>query len=233
MTPPTQARWKEIGRAQTTPTAMTKRTEVKVDDYYLVIGFEVNKTLAFVREIHDLGVDYGHAFFYLVKNKHIHKVFSFGPRAAGKTGLFKDGYSNARPGTPDYAITEHVRAFRFRLTQVQAKQLEVEMDKTREEIKSGKYLYNARVNDTCAESAKEVLEDADIDTPSGSGKIKDSSKLSFVLVSAVNPYQWHHNIKKAGHIEVKYKPPGVETSTIPGAWHPPVGDLDPIFGSAL
>jgi hypothetical protein len=63
MTTPSVPQWKEIGRSQTSPTAVTKRTEVKVDDYYLVIGFEVNKATAFVDGTHDLGVGYGHAFF--------------------------------------------------------------------------------------------------------------------------------------------------------------------------
>ena len=241
--------WKEIGRSLTTPTATTKRAEVKIDDYYLVVGFEVNMAMAFVDNTHDLGISYGHAFFYLVKNKMVTKSFSFGPSGSGKIGWFnagaagegnkyntgaklKNGYINARPGTPDHAITEPVKAFRIKLTLVQAKNLEIQVDKIRMEIQNKKYKYNVIVNDTCAESAKEVLDDSGIDTPSGSGSIKDSKRFSFVITSAVNPYQWHHNFKQAGHKEVVFKPPSVMDPTNPGVWHPPIGVLDPIFGSS-
>jgi hypothetical protein len=224
-------KWKEFGRARSTPTSVEKRVEVKIDDYYVVIGFEVNKAMAFIDGTQDLAVDYGHAFFYLVKNKLITKSFSFGPRGQGKVGWLKDGYSNSRPGTPDYAITEPVKAFKIKLTQLQAKKLELEIDEIRKEIQKDDYKYNAMVNDTCAESAKEVLDDAGIDTPSGYGAIKDSRKLSFPITYSVNPYKWHHNFKKAKHLEVNFTPPGVGGVWESAAWHPPVGLSDPIFGS--
>jgi hypothetical protein len=61
-----------------------KRAEVTLDSYYLVVGFEVNFPKAFVNQVHDLHVDYGHAFFYLVKNSKIEKSFSFGLTSPAK-----------------------------------------------------------------------------------------------------------------------------------------------------
>ena len=73
--PEKKTNWMEIGRSTTTATTNTKRKEVKVDDYYLVVGFEVNEPAAFKNGTQDLAIDYGHAFFYVVKNNVISKVF--------------------------------------------------------------------------------------------------------------------------------------------------------------
>ena len=129
-----KSQWIEIGRSVRSDPKNTTRKEVRVDDYYVVVGFEVNNPHAFVNDTQDLAVDYGHAFFYEVKNAVVHRVFSFGPNAAGKVGwidkggpdfmpnafnigaILKDGYKNARPGTPDYGISEKITAFKVPLT---------------------------------------------------------------------------------------------------------------------
>lgn len=229
--------WTEIGRSVSSLVSKTERKEVKVDEYYVVVGFEVNYPKAFVKGvvvngkyipdfimdgdvtalIHDLGVDYGHAFFYVVKNKIITKVFSFGPTGAGKVGWFgagagdtepsnkynrgailKDGYKNSRPGTPDYNIKEEINAFKIPLTLKQGIALESATDEKRTKITSGKQKYTAYANDTCAEEARDVLSSAGIDTPSGSGWVKHSGVVSFPLVYAVNPYMWNHRLKAEG-----------------------------------
>jgi hypothetical protein len=235
--------WTEIGRSETSPTENKVRKEVKLDSYYVVVGFEVNKPEALVDGTHDLSIDYGHAFFYLVKNGKIVIAFSFGPDGPGKVGWFgkgdriirneynfgallKDGSRNSRPGTPDYPITERVRAFQIKLSLGQAKRLEIETKKLRSEIFSQETQYNAIMNDTCAETAKEILDDAGIETPSGYGPVKHSQILPFSISYSVNPYKWHENFRVGGYQERTYKP-----DVVPSDWHPPIGITDPIFGA--
>lgn len=212
-------KWSEIGKSTTTPIDNKVRKEVRVDEYYVVVGFEVNNPAAFKDGTQDLAIDYGHAFFYVVKNHIISKVFSFGPKGAGKVGWFgrgssdtpnnyntgavvKDGFKNARPGNPDYAITEEVKAFKLLLTTKQGIALELETEKTRQKIIAGKQKYTAYMNDTCAETARDVLAAADISTPSGSGAVKHSGVINVSIAYAANPYKWHQNFVKAGHVEV-------------------------------
>lgn len=249
--------WMEIGRSTTTPTTDIERKEVKVDDYYVVVGFEVNSPAAFIGDVQDLAVDYGHAFFYVVKNKQVSKLMSFGPAGAGKVGwgnkgnsalpnayntgaFLKDGYQNARPGTPDYGITELVTAFKIPLSIKEGIKLESETEKIRARIIGGKQQYTAYMNDTCAETARDVLVSADIDTPSGSGIVRHSGlgvATATVVdtyfgkyrigVTAVNPYMWHKNFKASSRESKTYSPPVDPTTGV--QWKPVVGDSDPIF----
>lgn len=80
------AGWIPVGSSQTSPIENMKRTHVALDSYYVVIGFEVNRLEAYKNDVHDLALDYGHAFFYLVKNTKIMNSFSFGPWGVGKVG---------------------------------------------------------------------------------------------------------------------------------------------------
>lgn len=226
--------WLAIGTSKTSPTENKTRAQASLDSYYVVIGFEVNKPEAFVDDIHDLAKDYGHAFFYLVKNISIKCAFSFGPAGIGKVGLLnrgrtmtsiKNGANNARPATADYGITELVKAFKIPVTKKQAESLEQEVKSLRIEIYYDKVKYSALVNDTCAETAKEVLDNADVETPGGSGWIKHSDKMSVSVAYAVNPYKWHKNFKKE-YSETNFKP------DVMGEWIPVVGEDDPIFGAA-
>lgn len=236
--------WVQIGQSRSSPIDNTNRAEVTLDSYYLVVGFEVNFPKAFVNGTHDLAVDYGHVFFYIAKNTKIVKSFSFGPDGPGKTGWFnkgeqpgfgrnaynvgafkKDGRSNSRPGTPDYSINELVKAFRIPLTFEQAKKLEAETGKARLEVLNGDIQYTAMLNDTCAETAKEVLDSAGIQTPSGSGPVKHSGIANFPVAYAVNPYKWHEGFQ-GKYREASYK----VTSRFGGGWIPAPGNDDPIFG---
>lgn len=224
-----QEKWSEVARVMTAPTEANTIAEVRLDSYYLVVGFEVNNETAFQNETHDLAFDYGHAFFYIVKNRQIVMVLSFGPtKGQIESGKFakdnqnKDDTHLPRLGTPDYRIYETVRAFKINLSIEEASRLMEKTAKMREAIKEKRVKYSAIINDTCAETAKEVLDDAGIVTPSGSGKIKHSEIVNFPLAYAVNPYKWYHNFKRAGHQEVSYE---LEQSQ----WMPSPNTQDPIF----
>jgi hypothetical protein len=247
-----ERKWSNLGHVTSTPIGGKKGKEVKLDDYYVVVGFEVNVPAAFVGDVHDLALDYGHAFFYIVKNLLVERLFSFGPAGMGKVGWFnqgsnenpnwanggafvKDGFQNSRPGTPDYAIGETVSAFKIPLTLDVGKILVQQTQKKRTEIASGKLRYTAYANDTCASKARDVLSASGVDTPSGSGIVKhsgmgiatgqhvDTPFGRFVLGwTAVNPYMWHKNFKSTRHARGSYSPPS------PG-WTPAVGAADPIF----
>jgi LysM repeat protein len=217
---------------------------IVVPEYYVVVGFEVNNPEAFVNETHNLAVDYGHAFFYVVLNKVVTKFFSFGPSGGGEVGWFdkgsatepnkyntgaiiKDGYKNARPGTPDYGISEKIKVFKISLTISQGVKLEAETDTVRNKIISGKQKYTAYLNDTCAETARDVLTSAGIETPSGSSKVKHSGVANFPIAYAVNPYMWHSSFIKAGKVETSFTPPVTSMKK----WTPSIGYKDPIFRS--
>ncbi|QOY94566.1 hypothetical protein IM543_01165 [Massilia sp. UMI-21] len=236
------ARWTSTGHSRTSPIEQTTRKTVVIDSYYVVVGFEVNKPEAFVDETHDLAVDYGHAFFYTVKNNTIISVFSFGPNGAGKFGWFdkgstfppnkynryaplKDGYTNSRPGTPDFIVTETVKAFQLRISLAQAMRLIHETNKIRAEVISGELRYHAFLNDTCAETAKEILDEVEIDNPSGSGAVKHSKALPFSIAYSVNPYAWYFNFIKNGY-KAKIFNPGPARR-----WLPLINKLDPIYGT--
>jgi len=233
--------WEEIGRATTTPTEETKRTEVNVDEYYVVIGFEVNKPHALVNNVFDMNVDYGHAFFYAVKNGIITSVFSFGPGSGveakvgwlGKgdtntpneynTGaVIKDGYKNSRPATVDFAITEMTRSFKLSLTSGQATRLDELVAAFRIKVSKNKIRYTVYMNDTCAEEARDILAEAGIETPSGAGKIKHSGIFNLPIIYAINPYRWHSKFIANGQSEKLY------TSSDP-EWLPAVGERDLIW----
>ena len=234
-------KWANIGSSSTSPVEQSARKIVELDVFYLVIGFEVNRADAFKHNIHDLAIDYGHAFYYLVKNLKIVQSFSFGPHGLGKVGwldkgrskgkqiytvgaIKKDGVKNSRPGTADYEITEKVKSFKIPITRKQAEALIQNTVKARAEIYSGKLTYSAIVNDTCAETAKEILEDSNIDTPSGFGWIKHSNITDIPIAYAVNPYKWHRDFKTS-YDEVTFR------SAEPPTWIPIIGETDSIYGT--
>lgn len=247
---------KEV-KTKLTPVDDKKRVEVavKVAEYYVVVGFEVNKPEAFrantvefplvdpitVTYTHDLAIDYGHAFFYVVKDDKVSKLFSFGPKGSGKRGWFgkggatdtasnkydvgaivKDGYANARPGTPDFQITELVTAFKIPLTTPVGIALQARTQEMRKKIIDGEQSYTAYANDTCAETARDVLSSAGIATPSGSSLVKKSNVVDFPLAYAVNPYMWHHNFvaSKKYAIKISSLKQGDEPSNLIGKSDP-------------
>jgi len=225
-------KWMSVGSSQTSPIENTKRAQVSLDSYYVVVGFEVNEPNAFIDGVHNLAVDYGHAFFYLVKNVTIVKSFSFGPSGIGKIGWFgngryltykKDGIQNARPATADYEITERVKAFKVQVSIQQATALSTEIDKARVEIYCRRLDYSPIMNDTCAETAKGILDESGVRTPSGSGWVTNTRLVRFPVVYGVNPYSWHANFKEI-------LPEHTFSPELQGQWIPMIGEDDPIFG---
>jgi hypothetical protein len=80
------------------------------------------------------------------------------------------------------------------------------------------------MNDTCAETAKEIPGNAGIDKPSGYGAVKHSKILPFSISYSVNPYKWHANFRAGGFAERVFENPST-----PAGWTPPVNEGDPIF----
>lgn len=189
-----EKKWSKIGSSKTSPTTDTKRKEVVVENTYgVTIGFEVNKPHAFIDDIQNLDIDYGHAFFYLTENDKVTNFFSFGPDGPGVEGKITDEYSGERPGTAEYKISEAVKLFRLKLSKGQAESIHIETEKVKGEIKSGKQKYTAYLNDTCAETARDILKKTIRKIPDGSGEVIMGGKSSYF--SVVNPYMWHRNFK--------------------------------------
>lgn len=246
-------KWTEVGRSTSTPASEKERKSVVVDDFYIVVGFEVNNPNAFVNDALDLAIDTGHAFFYVVVNGLVEKVFSFGPSGAGKVGWFnqgnigepnlantgavlKDGFRNSRPGTPDYAISELITAFKVPVDYPTGLNVLTKTEEMRQRIINGKQRYTIYMNDTCAETTRDVLSSAGVETPSGSGIVRHSGvgiatgtvidtrfgsyRLGF---TAVNPYMWEKNFASAGKYPTAKR---VLRSNNPADL---VGSADPIF----
>jgi hypothetical protein len=180
-------------------------TTVNIEYYQLIVGFEVNKPNAFVNNTQILDIDYGHAFFYLTKNGIVKKFFSFGPMGGGKKGK---AHAH-RKGNPSYDIGEQTRLFRFSLSSGEFDTISKETDKITADIISEKQKYTAMVNDTCAETAYDIIVKGYSSIPNGTGPVDAVGWAP--NISAVNPYMWHHNLKKAGvkeHFINEEKPKG-------------------------
>jgi hypothetical protein len=191
------------------------------DIYAVIVGFEVNAPdIAFKNDIQKLGViedgsgDYGHAFFYITKNGRIMQFFSFGPMGNGPKGKAYMG----RGGNPDYTIGETVRLFRLLIQQSSYDIVLKETNKIRNEILKGrvtytrggpvvtKQKYTAIVNDTCAETARDILIKGITNIPNGTGPVDATFYGSYIpVINAVNPYMWHRNFKRAGYPEVEVR----------------------------
>lgn len=137
--------------------------------------------------------------------------------------MIKDGYKDSRHATPDFPINEPVKAFKIPLSLAQARALEVMTDKYRRKAINGEIRYNAISNDTCAATARELLDSAGIKTPSGRGLVKYTGIIDHAIVSVINPYKWHEDFKGI-YREASYKIP-----ERPGIWNPTPGQDDPIF----
>lgn len=197
-------------------------TSVVLNKYIVTIGFEVNYPDAFVERDNGwvsksnertqlLDIDYGHAFFYVTKNDIVEVFFSFGPSGAGKSGWFnkgnsqapnkwnagapiKDGYASSRPGTPDYGIGETATLYRIVVNEDSAKKIIAEANQVRQQIISGDQKYTAWINDTCAETARDILSKYISNLPDGTGAIKQAG---IPTLNVINPYMWHYNFKKS------------------------------------
>lgn len=96
------------------------------------------------------------------------------------------------------------------------------VDAFTKKVNNGKEKYTAYINDTCAETAKDILDDSGIETPDADGYVltpKDSIndkitpyrggdqqkrvKLNFEFAT---PYAWHANMIKAYGRPIIYNP---------------------------
>lgn len=220
---------------RTLPMISNNRVQVISNQYYLVVGFEVNHiATAFRNNTQNLNIDYGHAFFFTVQNGKILTVHSFGPDgdatptvAELKAGI--DEYSGKRPGRTDYPINQVSRLYKFKISKTQAINIKKHADQFRKKVNSGDEKYTAYMNDTCAEAAKDILDDANIDTPSGKGYVTTPSGATNFLFEPlyingwkvpasgtmfVNPYSWHDQFKKKYGAAALYTYYGVRTGSI-------------------
>lgn len=171
--------------------------QIKRKSYVLTVGFEVNHPEAYVGGVQDLSIDYGHAFFYLTKNNIVTVFFSFGPKGLAVPGKITDEYSGARPGDTSYGITEVTRLFRLKISEEMAGKVSKASKVFTEKVNAGSEHYYAFMNDTCAETARDVLIDGGVSTPSGSGPIKGVGADEITMAgSFVNPYKWYDSFSK-------------------------------------
>jgi len=171
--------------------------QIKRKKYILTVGFEVNYPKAFTDGIQDLSIDYGHAFFYVTKNDKVEIFFSFGPKGLAVPGKYTDEYSGERPGNTNYSITEITRLFRLIISEEMAIKVKKNSDMFTAKVNAGTEYFYAFMNDTCAETARDILSKSGISTPPGSGPVKgvDHDRIT-TRGSFVNPYKWHFDFSE-------------------------------------
>ncbi|RKG29025.1 hypothetical protein D7V32_16855 [Acinetobacter tianfuensis] len=200
------------------------QTEVQLDEYYVVIGTETNlPELAYLpkktfllktRNHHDLKTafpenndtgEWGHGFFYVIKNDEVFSFFSYGPAGDGSN-------ITGNISTCDYPITEVTHLYRLRISEENAKKIAIDVNKIRklsnsfifdeerkeyvnnETIEKDKKKYRALTNSTCAKEAEKILRrHLGEKVPKGNGYVK----YGFFSIPAVNPYSWWENLQKS------------------------------------
>jgi len=175
--------------------------------YRLVMGFEVNNPAAFAGGVHNLNIDYGHTFFYLVDNDNkISSVFSFGPAVSVAE---KDDVVWGVEGALDYGISEASKLFSIDINPLQYFSIKSDVSKYRF-IPTEKYW--TALNNTCAESAVDVLGKwyLGLGLPSGKSPIKVPDDFSAITdkygvtskgisnISLTNPYALFNQMVAAG-----------------------------------
>jgi len=241
---PTRQRHSTGRTARVTQQGQVNEKHVKIkrpDRYILTIGFEVNNEKAYTRQFtlptpvelatkdkdyfshnnQNLSEDYGHAFVYVTKNDIVMSSFSFGP-AENPSKQNMSGFGN-RPGDTLYPVSEVTKLFRFKISKEQADKVKENVTQFTQKVESQQIHYAPYKNDTCAASAKEILDQSNIDTPSGKsyasyevlGGVIDErdpnqdSKTSRMQAKSVNavrktqfatpvvivtPYEWYHEL---------------------------------------
>jgi len=242
---PTRQRHSTGRTARVTQPGQVNEKHVKItrpDRYILTIGFEVNNKKAYTQQFtlptpvelivkdkdyfshnnQNLSEDYGHAFIYVTKNDIVMSSFSFGPAKSPES--MKEAFGN-RPGDTLYLVSEVAKLFRFKISKEQADKVKENIVQFTQKVESQQIHYAPYKNDTCAASAKEILDQSNIDTPSGKsyasyeilgGVIEErdpdqNSKTSSVQAKSVNavrktqfstpvpivtPYEWYHELSQ-------------------------------------
>lgn len=129
---------------------------------------------------------------YVVKNRVIQTVLSFGPRAIY--------YVVIGLTIVDCSIKNMVYAFKYNLTKDKAEKIISETNKLRKQIDSNIYFYNGLTNDTCAETALQILRHFIPSLPKGKGLVGGYKVMIFA--KAVTPYWLFEDFKK---MRVQYK----------------------------
>ena len=203
------------------------------NEYYLIIGFEVNLLKSLIingktyerafnkaTNTQDLTVEdgYGHNYFITVKNGVVDTFFSFGPGVDQNAGTPQqiqdsalanpnflerrkgiDEYSGKRPGNTEYTITETSQLFKFKISKEQLDSIRLHANNFKLQVVAQEEKYTAYKNDTCAETAKDILDLANISTPSGKGHVHTPSDLANKLIrnkTYVTPYSWYDQLEK-------------------------------------
>ncbi len=198
------AKTKPSERGETNTVTVKISKEVK---YILTVGFEVNYPAAFYNNILNLSVDFGHAFFYVTKrpvlfdNDIVDTFFSFGPAALGEGGKITDEYNGERQGNTKYAISEKTKMFRLRISQAQAEKIKTNSNKFSNKVDSKKILYDTSLNNTCAETERDILSASHVLTPDGHGSVIGTGNIAIDIatynLAFVNPYMWFKNFYTA------------------------------------
>ncbi|TCM70911.1 hypothetical protein EC844_101185 [Acinetobacter calcoaceticus] len=190
-------------------------SEIIIDKYYVVIGVEANKPEAYRVEkitfskktakhqyLDGRDFDWGHAFFYVVKNDEVFCFFSFGPSA----GKWKANNLIGKASTCQYPIGEVAQLFIINIEQDVATKIKMDVDRVYkksnntlynektsqwEEFKSLDQKYRPATNETCAREAEQILKKHLKErVPSGLGYVKWKN----ISKKAVNPYAWHEHL---------------------------------------
>ncbi|QMV51527.1 hypothetical protein [Ewingella americana] len=219
----------------------TRAVSITRGNYILTIGFEVNRPNAFSNNTQDLSIDYGHAFFYTTERNLVVTFFSFGPKSLASQGKLTNEFNGPRKATTEYPITETTKLFRFFITDEQLGKIKSSADNFTAKVNHGEEAYNASLNDTCAETARDILTEGGVTTPDGTGAITGTnSEIGNALgrIGFVNPYMWFHNFVIKYGIPIDYNGPGGSTSLLSSTdglfimvtpdWILSTGDPDPL-----
>ena len=221
-----------VSNAITQASPENNRTIQISDEYYLIIGFEVNlleslvidgetyeKAFDKTTNTQDLTVEdgYGHNYFITIKNGIVDTFFSFGPGVDLNAGTPEeieestyatpsflerqkgiDEYSGKRPGNTEYSITEVSQIFKFKINKEQLNNIKLHANNFKAKVRSQEEKYTAYKNDTCAETAKNILDLANIPTPNGEGHVHTPSDIANKLIrnkKYVTPYSWYDQLE--------------------------------------
>ncbi len=158
-----------MGNLTTKVDGVLSPIEVNAQQIYVVVGFGVNNPAAYRDGISYLSTDPGHAFLYTVRNNKVTRIFSFGPLTHGD-------FLNT-PGTPDYGMDYPTRLFKVPVSATQMDSVEATVDVYRKQVIEGAMLYRGISNDTCAETARQILTESGVDTPNGTGPVSAEKQL--------------------------------------------------------
>lgn len=198
-------------RSSTAVTLLSKQNKVNVvavkisreSKYILTVGFETNYPDAFYNNTLNLSVDFGHVFFYVTRREALSSFdivdtfFSFGPAGYGENGKIINEYNSKRPGDTAFLIKEVSQMFRLRISKEQGEKIKAKTSQFTYAVDTQQIFYNASTNDTCAETARDILSSCGVPTPDGHSAVIGTGNLLADIITynlaMVNPYMWFKN----------------------------------------